>query len=133
MTDTWTGKCLTCGKSIEREDRSEVQSLMDAHADQLDHEISVFQDRRYSAMAGGFVEGSYTDHGETDIAYLAGKIRDAREEHELDQKDVADEVGVAIATVSNWENGVSLPQDPGTRRRLENLLDVDLGGGEGAE
>lgn len=57
----WTGKCLTCGAMIERESKEEAQSLMDAHGAQLNHDVTVFHERRYSAMAEGFAEGDYSE------------------------------------------------------------------------
>lgn len=61
MSETYKGKCWTCGALIERESREKVQSLMDSHADQLGHDVSVFQDKRQSAMMDGFSEGDHRE------------------------------------------------------------------------
>lgn len=44
------------------------------------------------------------------------RLKAAREERDIDQKEVAREVGVAPGTVSRWESGESVPTGTGLIR-----------------
>lgn len=50
---------------------------------------------------------------------LAATIRNARRNHALTQKDLAERVGVSQGTISFWENGVEAPT-------LEHLIRLAL-------
>lgn len=54
---------------------------------------------------------------------LGEKIRRAREEKNLSQEDLAEQLGVSRQAVSKWENGIALPQGI-NREMLNQLLDL---------
>ena len=51
------------------------------------------------------------------------KIRDARKAAGLTQRQLANTIGVANTSISNWEKGISSP-DPKTIDRLSQILGV---------
>ncbi len=53
------------------------------------------------------------------------RIKQAREEALLGQRDVAEALGVSVSTVSNWERGKTVPRS--RRAALEKLLDLTSG------
>lgn len=56
---------------------------------------------------------------------LAARIREFRKEKGLTQADLADQVGVARATVINWEKGITRP-DAKELQAVAKSLDKDL-------
>lgn len=56
---------------------------------------------------------------------IAEKIRNARKEKEYTQEEVAENLKVSRQTISNWENGKSLP-DIISVIRMSELYDVSL-------
>lgn len=56
---------------------------------------------------------------------LAAKIKGFRREKGLTQADLADQVGVARATVINWEKGITRP-DAKELQAVAKSLDKDL-------
>ena len=59
------------------------------------------------------------------MAGLGQKIREARQEKSLSQKQLAEELGVKQATVSNWELGKAQPTGDNIER-IEEILDLPL-------
>lgn len=55
---------------------------------------------------------------------LGQRLRDARERAGLTQQQVANEIGVSLRTVGNWERGETVPQN--RLAKLEDLLSVQL-------
>lgn len=53
------------------------------------------------------------------------RLKQARLQKKLSQKELAEKVGVAISTVSRWESGRQSP-DPDTVRHLAEVLDVSV-------
>lgn len=53
-------------------------------------------------------------------------LRTRRAEQGLEQRDVADRLGVTQQTVSKWETGVTIPRAPRIAA-LASLLDLDPG------
>ena len=53
------------------------------------------------------------------------KLRHHRKEKKLTQKQVADAIGVTPATIINYENGSTYPQDRKVYAKLADLLGVD--------
>ena len=49
------------------------------------------------------------------------KIKDYREENEITQKELAQELGISVTTLYNWENGVTQPK-PEYIEKLKDLL-----------
>lgn len=54
------------------------------------------------------------------IMALGEEIRQAREEKNLSQEDLAEQMGVSRQAVSKWENGIALPQ--GINREMLNKI-----------
>lgn len=54
---------------------------------------------------------------------FAGRLRVARERHEMTREDVAEALHVSIETVRKWETGTAWPQ-PQFIPALERLLNV---------
>jgi transcriptional regulator with XRE-family HTH domain len=52
------------------------------------------------------------------------RIKRAREEAQLGQRDVAEALGVSVSTVSNWERGKTVPRS--RQGALEKLLGLTL-------
>lgn len=52
------------------------------------------------------------------------RIKRAREEHQLGQRDVAEALNVSVSTVSNWERGKTVPRS--RLAALEKLLHLSL-------
>ena len=55
---------------------------------------------------------------------FADKIRLAREKAKLNQKELAELVGVHYRSVQNWETGGRLPKSMDTVRRLSEVLNI---------
>lgn len=47
--------------------------------------------------------------GEIDTSSIAAKIRSLRERNGLSQEEFAQRLGIARPTISNWENGKTIP------------------------
>lgn len=56
---------------------------------------------------------------------IADKIKDARTKKEYTQEQVAESLGVSRQTISNWENGKSLP-DIISIIKMSELYDISL-------
>jgi transcriptional regulator with XRE-family HTH domain len=55
------------------------------------------------------------------------RIKRAREEAKLGQRDVAEALDVSVSTVSNWERGKTVPRSRlGALRKLLSLTDEDV-------
>ena len=52
------------------------------------------------------------------------RLRRAREQHNLTQKELADKIGVTNITVNRWENGKVMPI-PYYRQKLCNFFQMD--------
>ena len=52
------------------------------------------------------------------------RLRRAREQHNLTQKELADKIGVTNITVNRWENGKVIPV-PYYRQKLCNFFQMD--------
>lgn len=53
------------------------------------------------------------------------EIRQAREQKNLSQEDLAEQLGVSRQAVSKWENGIALPQGI-NREMLHKILELDM-------
>jgi len=60
------------------------------------------------------------------------RIRHAREEADLSQSDLADELNEKASLIRKLEHGETLPSDD-VQGKLERYLDISLSGGAGAE
>ena len=54
------------------------------------------------------------------------KVRAARRERGLSQKDLAARTGIAVRTIINYENGSRMPKSRDSYVRLAEVLDIDL-------
>lgn len=70
---------------------------------------------------------------ETDAGSLARRLREAREEAGLSQREVARQLGIAPSTVSRWERGEARPRSDALPRLAEVLgVSVEWLAGEGS-
>ncbi len=65
-------------------------------------------------------EQERTDEDESDGAFSAEDLKTFRDEHDLSQAELADELGVSAGTISNWERGKGTVSDS-AREKLKDL------------
>ncbi len=56
---------------------------------------------------------------------LGEEIKQAREEKNLSQEDLAEQLGVSRQAVSKWENGIAFPQGI-NRDMLNKILELKM-------
>ena len=54
------------------------------------------------------------------------KVRAARKERGLSQKELAARTGIAVRTIINYESGFRMPKSKDSYVRLAEVLDIDL-------
>lgn len=54
------------------------------------------------------------------------KVRAARKERGLSQKELAKRTGIAVRTIINYESGARMPKSKESYKSLAEVLDVDL-------